>query len=169
MTDAKQDDPAPADADAPDGTRVVADADVLAADLLVGGDARTALDVLRSHSWLDLVATGPLLEDAETVVAELADRELAAEWRQTLEAWAVVVEQPEGDHPALAAAYRGDAAHLLSLDGRLQSPDAGANLRGVVDVSVRSPDAFATVFDPEAVYEHTFETPYPGPDRDPRA
>jgi hypothetical protein len=169
MTDGEATDPASGDTDAPDGTRVVAAADVLAADLLVGGDARSALDLLRSHSWLDLVATVPLLEDAETVVAGLADRELATAWRQTLERWAVVVEQPEGDHPALAAAYRGDAAHLLSLDGRLQSPDAGANLRGVVDVSVRSPDAFATVFDPEAVYEHAFEAPYPGPDRDPRA
>jgi hypothetical protein len=33
-----------------DPTRVVADADVLAADLLVGGVARDALDHVRAHS-----------------------------------------------------------------------------------------------------------------------
>jgi len=151
-----------------DPTRVVADADVLAADLLVGGAAREALDDLRRHSWLDLVATAPLLDDAEAVVADLAASDLAAEHRETLEEWAVVVEQPAGDHPALAAAYRGDATHVLSLDERLQSARAGATLGGMMDVSVRSPDAFATVFDPAAVYEHAFDEPYPGPDRDPR-
>jgi predicted nucleic acid-binding protein len=152
----------------PDPTRVVADADVLAADLLVGGAARAALDHLRRHSWLDLVVTDELLADAEAVVAALADDQLASDWRATVEAWAVVVDQPTGDHPALAAAYRGGAAHLLSLDERLRSPAAGANLRGVMDVSVRSPDAFDTVFDPAAVYELAFGEAYPGPDRDPR-
>ena len=152
----------------PDHSRIVADADVLAADLLVGGAAREALDHLRRHSWLDLVATGRLLDDAEAVVADLADEGLAAEWRRSLEETAVVVEQPEGDHPALAAAYRGNAAHLLTLDDRLQSPEAGANLRELMDVSVRSPDAFATVFDPAAVYELVFDEDYSGPDRDPR-
>ena len=151
----------------PDHARVVADADVLAADLLVGGAAREALDHLRRHSWLDLVVTGPLLDDAEAVAADVADRDLAADWRRRLEADAVVVEQPAGDHPALAAAYRGDAAHVLTLDDRLQSPEAGANLRAVMDVSVRSPEAFATVFDPAATYELLFDDEYPGPDRDP--
>ena len=153
----------------PGHARVVADADVLAADLLVGGSAREALDIVRRHSWLESVVTDPLLSDAETVVADLADDGLAADWRRLLEERAVVVEQPAGDHPALAAAYRGEAAHLLSLDGRLRSPEAGTNLRGVMDVSVRSPDAFVSVFDPAAVYELLFEEPYPGPDRDPRA
>lgn len=152
----------------PDPARVVADADVLAADLLVGGAAREALDVVRRHSWLDLVATEPLLTDAEVVVAELADDDLAADWRARVEERAVLVEQPPGDHPALAAAYRGEAAHLLSFADRLRSAKAGASLRGVMDVSVRSPDAFATVFDPAAVYETVFGEAYPGPDRDPR-
>lgn len=156
------------DGDGPDPTRVVADADVLAADLLVGGAAREALEHVWRHSWLELVATDVLLDDAEAVVADLADPGLAADWRATLEGWALRVEQPAGDHPALAAAYRGEAAHLLSLDERLQSPQAGASLRGQLDVSVRSPDAFATVFDPAAVYEATFDDDYSGPDRDPR-
>ena len=153
----------------PGHARVVADADVLAADLLVGGGAREALDVVRRHSWLELVVTEPLLTDAEAVISRLGDAELAEEWRRLLEERAVVVDQPAGDHPALAAAYRGEAAHLLSLNGHLRSPEAGANLRGVMDVSVRSPDAFVSVFDPAAVYELLFEEAYPGPDRDPRA
>lgn len=152
-----------------DHGRIVADADVLAADLLVGGAARDALDHVRRHSWLDLVATEPLLDDAEAVVADLADADLAMDWRRTLEEFAVVVDQPEGDHPALAAAYRGEAAHVVSMDERLRSPEAGANLRGAMDVSVRSPDAFASVFDPSGVYELLFDDEYPGPDRDPRA
>ncbi len=155
-------------ADAPDSRRIVADADVLAADLLVGGAAREALDVLRRHAWLELVATEPLLADAEAVVVDLADETLAADWRHRVDEWAVLVEQPAGDHPALAAAYRGDATHIISFDDRLRSARAGANLRGVMDVSVRSPAAFTTVFDPAAVYEVAFEQPYPGPDRDPR-
>ena len=149
--------------------RVVADADVLVADLLVGGPSRDALDHLRSHSWLSLVATPTLLADAEALVADLADAELAADWRDRVDAWAAVVDQPEGDHPALAAAYRGDALHVLTLDEQLRGAEAGANLRGIMDVSVRSPEAFAAVFDPAAVYEARFDEPYPGPDLDPRA
>ena len=152
-----------------DHGRIVADADVLAADLLVGGAARDALDHVRRHSWLDLVATEPLLDDAEAVVADLADEDLAGDWRRKLEEFAVVVEQPAGDHPALAAAYRGGAAHVVSIDERLQSPEAGVNLRNAMEVSVRSPEAFATVFDPVGVYELLFDDEYPGPDRDPRA
>jgi predicted nucleic acid-binding protein len=149
-------------------TRIVADADVLVADVLVGGASRGTLDHLRGHSWLDLVATGRLLDDAEAVLAALADAELASAWRRLVDDLAVVVEQPTGDHPALAAAYRGNAAHIVSLDERLQSAEASANLKGYMDVSVRSPDAFVAVFDPGAVYESVFEESYPGPDREPR-
>jgi predicted nucleic acid-binding protein len=152
----------------PDHTRIVADADVLAADLLVGGPSREALDHLRRHSWLTLVATERLLEEAEAVIGELADEALARDWRGRLEEWAVVVEQPPDDQPALAAAYHGNATHIVSLDERLQSTRAGATLRGRLKVSVRSPDAFEGVFDPESIYELVFEEPYPGPDRDPR-
>ena len=48
----------------PGHARVVADADVLAADLLVGGSAREALDIVRRHSWLEFVVTDSLLNDA---------------------------------------------------------------------------------------------------------
>ncbi|MFC7227890.1 hypothetical protein N0B31_10800 [Salinirubellus salinus] len=155
-------------ADGPDPTRVVADADVLAADLLVGGDARRALDALREHSWLTLVASDPLLDDAEAVVSELADDSLAADWRERVEAWREPVEQTPGDHPGLASAHAGGAAHLLSFDERLTSAAGGANLKGHVDVSVRTPRAFAAVFRPERLWPEVGEGTYPGPDRDPR-
>jgi hypothetical protein len=154
--------------DRPDPTRVVADADVLAADLLVGGTARDALDRLRGHSWTTLVASEPLLDDTEAVVATLADADLAAAHRETLAAWAEQVDHPDGDHPGLASAYRGGAAHLLSFDASLTSVGAGAAMQPHVSVSVRTPDAFARLFDPEALWPAVGEGAYPGPDRDPR-
>ncbi len=153
---------------AADPTRVVADADVLAADLLVGGRAREALDHVRSHSWLTLVASDPLLDDAQAVIAALADADLAADWRERVEREREAVDHPDGDHPALASAYRGEAAHLLTFDDSLASAGAGLSLQSRVDVSVRLPDAFATVFDAASLYEATHDGEYPGPDRDPR-
>ncbi|QCS41502.1 hypothetical protein [Natrinema versiforme] len=155
--------------DEPNPARVVADADVLAADLLVGGDAREALDHVRRHSWVKLIASDPLLEETERLVASLADADLAADHRERLEAERVAVEQPEGDHPALASTYRGEAAHLLSYDERLRSAEAGLTLQPRVSVSIRPPDAFATLFDPESLYAVVEGGDYPGPDRDPRA
>jgi hypothetical protein len=152
-----------------DPSSVVADADVLAADLLVGGAAREALDAVRRHSWVDLVATGPLLDDAEAVVSTLAEPELAADHCAKVAAESRVVDQEPGNHPALAAAHRGGAAHLLTLDDRLTTAGVGASLRKHVDVSVRTPAAFARVFDPEPLYEAVKGGNYPGPDRDPRA
>ncbi len=156
-------------ADRPNPARVVADVDVLVADLLVGGDAREALDHVRRHSWVDLVASDRLLEGTERLVATLADADLAAAHRERLEAERVAVDQPEDDHPALASAYRGGAAHLLSYDDALGSAKAGLSLQPRVAVSIRSPDAFATLFDPESLYEAVEGGAYPGPDRDPRA
>ncbi|MFA9417107.1 hypothetical protein [Natrinema sp. HArc-T2] len=153
----------------PNPARVVADADVLAADLLVGGDAREALDHVRRHSWVELVVSEPLLEQTERLVTRLADADLAADHRERLEAERVAVDQPEGDHPALASAYQGNAAHLLSYDERLRSAKAGLTLQPRVSVSIRPPDAFAQLFDPESLYDVVEGGAYPGPDRDPRA
>lgn len=155
--------------DRPNPARVVADADVLAADLLVGGNAREALDHVRSHSWVELVASDQLLEETESLVAAVADPDLASAHRKRLEAERVHVEQPEGDHPALASAYRGEAAHLLSYDERLGSAKAGLTLQPRVSVSIRPPDAFARLFDAESLYEAVEGGEYPGPDVDPRA
>ncbi|SER13842.1 DUF7384 family protein [Natrinema salaciae] len=153
----------------PNPARVVADADVLAADLLVGGAAREALDHVRRHSWVELVASDPLLAETERLVARLADAELAAAHRERLAAERVAVDQPEGDQPALASAYRGEAAHLLSYDERLRSAAAGLTLQPRVSVSIRPPDAFARLFDPASLYAAVEGGEYPGPDLDPRA
>ena len=152
-----------------DPTRVVADADVLAADLLVGGAARDALDHVRAHSWLTLVASDPLLDDAQAVIAALADDDLAADWRERIDREREPVDHPEGDHPGLASAYRGRAAHLLSFDEGLGSAGANLSLQAHMQVSIRTPDAFARLFDAESLYAATHDDDYPGPDRDPRA
>ncbi|PSQ31944.1 hypothetical protein BRD16_00190 [Halobacteriales archaeon SW_6_65_46] len=152
--------------DHPDPTRIVADADVLAADLLVGGPARAVLDTVRSHSWLTLVGSEPLFDDAERLVADLADPELANDHRDRLDALAEIVDHPEGDHPGLAAAYRGDAAHLVTFDDALTSVETGAVLKQHVTVSVRPPSAFARLFDPESLWPAVGDGEYPGPDRD---
>jgi predicted nucleic acid-binding protein len=148
---------------------VTADADVLAADLLVGGPARAALDHVREHSWVTLVASDPLLDDAEAVVRTLGDDDLARDWRDRIERECNLVSHPADDHPALAAAYRGGAMHLLTLDDSLLSASAGAALRGRVETSPRHPRAFATLFDAESLYREVVGGDYPGPDRDPRA
>ncbi|MFC7167428.1 DUF7384 family protein [Halospeciosus flavus] len=154
--------------DEPDPTRLVADADVLAADLLVGGAARDVLDAVRAHSWLTLVVSDPLLDDAEAVVADLANAELAADWRDAVDALGESVDHPAGDHPALACAYRGEAAHVLTYEEDLLTTKANATLKQFVTTSFKTPDAFATVFDPEQLYPALFDEPYPGPDADPR-
>lgn len=156
-----------------DAACIVADADVLAADLLCGeaaeNPARTALDHVRRHSWMSLVASDPLLDDAQAVVETLADESLAADWRERIERERTAVDHPEGDHPALASAYRSGAAHLLTYDEGLRSARAGVSLQDHMKVSVRLPDAFARLFDPESLYEAVEGGTYPGPDRDPRA
>jgi predicted nucleic acid-binding protein len=156
--------------DRPEATpaRVVADADVLAADLLVGGDARRALDHLREHSWTTLVASDALLDDAEAVIADLSDPDLAADWRARASSWRESVATPAGDHPALASAYRGGAMHVLTFDERLLSTTAASALGSRISVSVRHPRAFASLFDAESLYAEVVGGEYPGPDRDPR-
>jgi hypothetical protein len=148
--------------------RLVADADVLAADLLVGGAAREALDCARRHSWVDLIASEPLLDDAAAVVAALGDDDLAADWRERIDAECRLVDHPAGDHPGLAAAYRGEAAHLLTFDEGLTSAEANLSVQPHMSLSIRTPGAFARLFDPSALYEGLFADPYPGPDREPR-
>jgi hypothetical protein len=155
-------------ADEPNPARFVADADVLAADLLVGGPAREAVDLARAHSWVDLVASDPLLDDAEAVIAACADRDLAADWREKIETLRESVDHPEGDHPGLASAYRSEAVHLLSFDEKLRSAKAGANLRKYMDVSVREPRAFVSLFDPASLHEVVVGGEYSGPDLEPR-
>ena len=152
----------------PSPARIVADSDVLAADLLVGGPAREALDHVRANGWLTLVASDPLLADAEAVVSSLADEDLAGAWRARIDAERHPVEHPAGDHPALASAIAGDAAHVLTFDEQLTGAEAGVSLQKY-SISVRTPAAFVTIFDPAAIYEAFVGESYPGPDRDPRS
>ena len=151
-----------------DPARIVADADVLAADVLGGGAAREAMDAIRSHSWVELVASDHLLDDAEAVIAQLADADLAAAWRERLEELRVEVEHPRGDHPALASAYQGQAAHILSYDDDLRSAEMSATFGSRLNTSAKTPEGFAALFDPESLYEAVEGGEYPGPDRDPR-
>jgi predicted nucleic acid-binding protein len=150
-----------------DPTRIVADADVLVADLLLGGPARDAMDEIRRHSWVELVASDDLLDDAEAMIREVADDELAAAWRERIEDLRVEVEHPDGDHPALASAYRGEAAHVLSHDETLRSARASASFGSRLNVSVKTPGGFAALFDAESLYEAVEGGEYPGPDRNP--
>jgi hypothetical protein len=155
--------------EAPSPARIVADSDVLAADLLVDGPARECLDSVRAHSWLTLVASDPLLDDAEAVIERLADAELAADWRDRADGLREPVDQPAGDHPALASAYNGGAMHVLSFDERLTSAAGNTLVRDRVETAVRPPDAFARLFDPAKLYPEVVGGEYPGPDRDRRA
>lgn len=150
---------------APDPTRIVADADVLAADLLVGGPAREALGTIRAHSWLELVASDRLIAETAAIITSLTDERLAEDWRSCIERERVSVDQPAADHPALASAYQGNAAQLLSFDESLTGVAANRSIRTHLSLSIRTPGAFLTVFDPAAVYETQFDEEYPGPDR----
>lgn len=150
-----------------DPARVVAGADVLAADLLVGDEARHALDHVRKHSWMVLVASDQLLADAETVIAAIAGETLAGAYRERVEREGHRVEHDPGDNPALASAIAGDAAHVLTFDEALTSPETGLAL-GQHAISVRTPAAFAQIFDPGALHETVVGGHYPGPDQDPR-
>ncbi len=154
---------------AADPTRVVADVDVLAADLLCGGAARAALDLVREHSWVTLVASDRLLGDAMSTIADLADDALAADWRDRIDDERVRVTHSDGDHPGLASAAAGEAAHLLTLDGDLVDPRSNLAIQPHLRLSIRTPRAFVASFDTEALYAATQDGEYPGPDRDPRA
>ena len=153
----------------PDPARVVADADVLVADLLVGGASREALELVWTHSWLELIASEALLADATHVVTHLADAALAADWQEMIREEVRLVEPTLSGHPALAAAAESDAASVLSLNPALQRPGTGAAIRSLVATSVKSPTAFVTMTDPAVLYPTVVGGSYPGPDRAPRS
>lgn len=155
--------------DEPNPANVVADADVLAADLLCGSPARDALDLARAHSWVSLVASDPLLADAHTVIAHLADVDLAEAWHERIDGLRVRVEHRSTGHPALASAAAGEAAHVLSFDDSLRSAKAGIRIREHAATSVKHPRGFCRLFTPETLYSTVVGGDYPGPDRDPRS
>lgn len=140
------------------------DTDCLVADLFVDGDARRVMDLVRSHTWLRLYASEHLIEEAADVIEHLAEPSLADAWRDRFEQMIERVDHPSEDHPAMASAYAGQTAHLISYDERLGSAQVGLSMRKAMPISIRSPRAFLSVFDPESLYESLFEEPYPGPD-----
>lgn len=146
-----------------DPSRIVADADVLAGALLVDGAAREVLGVIRRHEWLALVASDDLLSDTRDVIAALADENLAAAWDEQIRTERVAVSHPPDDHPGLASAYRGNAAHLLSYDAELTSAATNRAVQPHLTLSIRPPDALARLFDPASLYESLHDEPYPGP------
>lgn len=152
-----------------DVAAVVADADVLAADLLVEGPARDALDIVRAHSWMTLLASELLLDDATAVIQAVSDAGLAADWREKITEFATIVDHAAGDHPAIAAAYHGGARHILSFDEQLHGAAAAVTIRDQVETSVKHPAGFVRLFDAESLYTEVVGGDYPGPDRDPRA
>lgn len=149
--------------------RIVADADVLAADLLIDGAARDALDVVRAHTWITLVASEPLLADAAAVITTVSDAGLATAWRDKIEDLVTLVTHPARDHPAVACAYHGNAMHLLSFDDNLRTASTGLAIRSHVETSIKHPAGFTQIFTPDAAYAEAVGGEYPGPDRDPRA
>lgn len=151
-------------------TRVVADAGVLASDILLDGSARAAMDLVRSHDWLGILASEPLLADGAAILRDLTDDSITKQWHDEIRSLVTAMEHPEGDHPAIATAAAGDARHVLSLDPELQSAETGVAIRrnATVETSVRSPAAFVRLFDPADIYEAVYGSSYPGPDQDPR-
>lgn len=137
--------------DAPDPTHVVPDVDVLAADLLVGGPSREAMELLRSHDVLTLVTSDALATATRRLIATLTDESLATDWERRFLSDATVVTPTIDGHPALAAAKAGNAATVLSLDATLQSAAAGVAIRPHVDTSVKAPAAFCRLLDAETL------------------
>lgn len=127
------------------------------------------MDVIRSHSWLELVASDALVADAAWVIEQCGSAVVAADWTTLIDELRVRVDHPTGDHPALASALHANAAHVLSLDDRLISPETGARIRRHVQTSIKRPAAFVSIFDPASLYAHVVGDTYPGPDRDPRS
>lgn len=153
----------------PDPTRVVADADVLTADVFVDGTARIAMERIRRHSWLELIASEVLLDDAKTIISHLGDHALAEDWYALIEPECHIVEHPPRDNPALGSAYAGSAGHLLTYDEALASAKTGVQMRRAMPISVRTPDAFVQTVAIDVLYEATVGDTYPGPDVEPRA
>lgn len=155
-------------APSPNPAGIVADADVLAADVLIDGPARRAMDLVRSHGWISLYYSEPVIEDTVAVLETIASATIASEWRTLITALGIPVEHPPDDHPAIGAALSADAANVLSYDESLLTAAAGTAIRTHGETSVKRPDAFVRLFDPERVYPVVVGGAYPGPDRDPR-
>jgi len=132
-------------------SRVVLGPTVLAAAVDDADDAaRDTLDLVLEHPAVTLVASDALLDAAATIAADRTGEAAAAELRDRVADARLVPTHPPDDHPALASAYRANAAHLVTGDPDLRDADAAAAL-GPLRVSARSPAAFLRIFDPGAL------------------
>ncbi|MFC7073903.1 hypothetical protein ACFQJ7_02900 [Halovenus rubra] len=137
--------------------------------MLLGNASRAVLDEVRGHHWVVLVASDELLAVTREIIAALTTTTLADDWHEQIRRERVSVSHPPGDHPALASAYRGNARHLVTTNEELTATGMNLSVQSHMELSIRPPDAFQTLFEPESLYEGLFEEAYPGPDRDPRA
>ena len=143
--------------------RVALDLSVLIDDLCGVGAAYDVGERLRAHGWIEPVI-------AASTAARIQEALVTMVGAGTADAWAAATERmhvisvPHGDHPALAAAYRGGARHLVTDDEALVGAETGATLGPRVGVSARTPPAFLQLYDPAAAYEALFDDAYPGPD-----
>lgn len=139
--------------DRPDPMRVVADVDVLAADVFLDGSARAAVSLIRESPDLTLVVTDDLLTEARDLIADFTDDSVAAAWERCARTDFHVVDPSSSGHPALVAAEAGDAATVLTHDEQFQTASAGVAIRTYVETSVKSPEAFVAL-----VERSSFET-----------
>ncbi len=135
----------------PDPTCIVADVDVLAADLFIDGFAREALSMIRETPALSLVLTDTLIDQTVAVIEHFGDTELADTWEHRVRTDFETVEPVLAGHPGLVAAAAASAGTLLSHDERLQRARAGVAIRARVATSVKSPRAFVSIVDPSTL------------------
>ena len=127
--------------------RVVVDSGVLAGDVKKEKSAKIVMEIIRRSPWIVIIASIPLLDEAQTVIETDFGEELAKKWREDIESMCEIVDHLEGDHPALASAYVGNAQHIISRDERLTNAKAGVAIRTKIETSVKRPDAFVKLFE----------------------
>ncbi|MDR9412019.1 MAG: hypothetical protein RI531_05230 [Haloferacaceae archaeon] len=143
--------------------RVALDLRVLTGDLCGAGLAHEVGERLRAHGWIEPVIAAPTAARIQEALVTVVGAGAADAWAAATERMHVI-SVPRGDHPALAAAYRGGARHLVTDDEAVLGAEPGATLGPRVGVSARTPAAFLQLYDPAAAYEALFDDAYPGPD-----
>tara|TARA_A100001037_G_scaffold238258_1_gene217603 strand:+ start:894 stop:1304 length:411 start_codon:yes stop_codon:yes gene_type:complete len=127
--------------------RVVVDSGVLVEDAKKEKSAKIVMDIIRKSPEMVIIASMPLLDEAQKVIETDLGGELADRWREDIESICEIVDHLEEDHPALASAYVGNAQHIISRDERLTNAKAGVAIRTKIETSVKRPDAFVKLFE----------------------
>jgi hypothetical protein len=143
--------------------RVALDLRVVVDDLCGVGASHEVGERLRAHGWIEPVIAASTAARIRGALATTVGAAAAAAWAATTERMHII-SVPAGDHPALGAAYRGGARHLVTEDPAVLTPEAGATLGPRVGLSARPPGAFLQLYDPADAYAALFDDAYPGPD-----